>query len=91
MTDKSKKTGNGKLVRGIIYLVISLAIFLWAREHSPNMGLDEMLTKPMDTYILKPDIYNGILIACAAFGLLGAITVVRGLQEGQKKSSGEAA
>ncbi len=80
----SKKSGTAKIVRGIISLILGLAVFLWAREHSPRMGFGEMLTK-MDSYILKPELYNVVLIICALLGLNGLYLLVTGFQANQRR------
>jgi len=73
-----------KIIRGIISLVLGLGVFLWAREHSPNMGFGEMLTK-LNSYMIQPTVYNIILIICALLAINGVVMIVLGLQANQKK------
>ncbi len=48
------------------------------------MGFGEMLTK-MDSYILKPELYNVVLIICALLGLNGLYLLVTGFQANQRR------
>ena len=76
-------TNNQKIALGVILILAALGVFLWANQHSPNMGIGEMLTK-LDSYIIKQPWYNILLIACAASGIGGAILIIKGLQGGHK-------
>jgi len=67
------------MIGGIVCLILSLSVFLWAKEHSPNMGFGEMLMK-MDSYYIKQPVYNILLIFCALLGLIGIINVLLGTQ-----------
>jgi ABC-type Fe3+ transport system permease subunit len=82
---KSPRAGSAKLVWGIIlgvggFVVIASAVLvgIWARGHSPNMGFGEMLTK-LDSYYLKPPVYNAIMAIVVIAGLAGVCAVAIGI------------
>lgn len=84
MAAAPRKSGTARIIRGIISLVVGLGIFLWAREHSPYMGLGAMLAR-MDSFVLQPKVYNGALIISALLGLNGLVLLVLGFQADQRK------
>ena len=69
-----------KQAAGVAECVAGLAVFLWAKGHSPNMGFMEMCAKA-DSYILKEPFYDIILIIAALLGLAGIINIVIGIQK----------
>lgn len=68
-----------KIIVGGIASIAALAIYLWARSHSPHMGFGEMITK-LDSYIIKEPIYSLIVLVAASIGLIGIISIVLGLK-----------
>lgn len=70
---------TGKIIVGAIATIAALAIYLWARSHSPHMGFGELITK-LDSYIIKEHIYSLIVLVAASIGLFGVICIVLGLK-----------
>jgi hypothetical protein len=84
-SDPLPPRANRRTAVGIVEIVAALAIYLWARGHSPHMGFGEMLTK-FDSYLIKEPVYSGILLIAAVIALLGVVSVVRGLQGGVSRA-----
>lgn len=78
---------------GVLGIALGVGLALWARAHSPNMGLGEMVTK-LDSYILKEPTYYTAMIIAALLTLGGAVVtfkclapIVSKLLSGDKGSS----
>jgi len=67
------------LAFGVIELIVALAIFLWARNHSPHVTFFEALSR-LNSYVIQEPFYSIILLLAAAIAILGVVQVVRGLQ-----------
>jgi hypothetical protein len=78
MSSESTSSPNGSIATGIVQMIAALAIYLWAREHSPNMSFGEMLMK-LDSFYIKQPWYALILLFCAFLALAGFVAIVRGL------------
>ncbi len=65
-------------VGGFVLIAHALLVGLWARGHSPNMNLGEMLTK-FNSYYLKPPVYNIIMTIVAIAGLAGLCAIAVGI------------
>lgn len=78
----------GDLFWGSAMVICGLALYLWARPHSPHMGLGEMLVAlGMDpnAYYIREPLYSLIVVAAAALGLGGCVLLIRALIEQAKK------
>jgi hypothetical protein len=63
-------------VIGVFGIITGLGIGLWARSHSPHMGLMEMVRK-WDSFYLKEPAYYGILAIAVLSGLAGIISIAK--------------
>ena len=79
MTEQRRNPDTGMIAGGVVLIILGLAIFFWAKEHSPHMGFGQMLMR-LDSWVFKPSVYNAVLVVCALLGLLGIASLVRGLQ-----------
>jgi hypothetical protein len=79
MSNETRSGSALKVTSGVVQLVIALAIYLWASNHSPHMGFFEALSK-LDSYVIKEPVYSVILLTAAIIALLGVIQIIRGLQ-----------
>lgn len=78
----------GKIVGGVVGVSLGLFTYLWASQHSPNLGFGEMLMKAAQDpnhYIIKEPVYSVILVVAAGLSLLGVCLIGFGLIAQAKK------
>ena len=82
-----QKSSGGKILKGVVFILLGLIIWLWVRGHSPHMDFGEMLSN-MDNWMLKEPFYSVVIIFAALLVLTGAVELYRGLRSEQKADSG---
>ena len=80
--DEVMNTPGGLIGRGVVFIGVALAIYFWARAHSPHMGFGEMLTN-LNGWVINEPVYSFILIVAAVIAIFGGVAIVRGLQAGR--------
>lgn len=87
LTMNKQNPVNWNVLKGIVFIMIGLIIWLWSREHSPYMGLGEMLMDT-DNWVFKKPFYLGVIMTAALFSLLGVVQLYRGLRSEQNANVG---
>jgi len=74
---KKEKPGPSPLrhlFSGVVCSAIGIALYLWAKEHSPYANFATKLSR-LDGYVLKEQAYLMVIAIAALFGLGGAAEV----------------
>ena len=76
---KKKPSSTRSIGGGFVFLIIGVAIYFWAQQHNPNLGLGEaIMSIGSDRWVLKPEFYNKALVAAAVSGIGGLLSVIQG-------------
>ena len=78
MSNDQRRASGNKIILGIAHIAVALMTYAWARNHSPHMGFFEAVQK-LNGYVIKEPLYSGVLIVAAIIGVIGVITIVKGL------------
>ena len=81
------KVMDRKVVVGFVCALLGLAVYLWARQHSPYLGFGEMVMM-QDTYLIKEPLYSGIILLAGGMGLAGMTILALGvIDEARSKAA----